>query len=108
MTWQCLQAYVKELIVWSHSSHPNVLPFYGVFLDEAQQICLVSPFMKNGNLQEYAPRLPQKPRVPFVCSSTSLVALKYLYTSTTDSFSIQSRVWTTFMDWASYTVTSKR
>jgi serine/threonine protein kinase len=79
MIWQCLQGYVRELIVWSHSSHPNVLPFYGVFLDEAQQICLVSPFMKNGNLQDYAPRLPQKSRVPFVRSLISLVAPDCLY-----------------------------
>jgi serine/threonine protein kinase len=77
------QAYVRELIVWSHSSHPHVLPFYGVFLDDAQQICLASPFMKNGNLQDYAPRLPQKSRVPFVRSLISLVAPNCSYTITT-------------------------
>ncbi|KAJ3563796.1 hypothetical protein NP233_g8706 [Leucocoprinus birnbaumii] len=64
-----LTEWIKELILWSHSSHPNVLPFYGVFLESAgpsQRICLVSPFMKNGNLHDYAPRLPQKSRLPLI------------------------------------------
>ncbi|KAJ3561670.1 hypothetical protein NP233_g10054 [Leucocoprinus birnbaumii] len=44
-----LTEWIKELVLWSHSSHPNVLPFYGVFLEstgQSQRICLVSPFMK--------------------------------------------------------------
>lgn len=61
--------WIKELILWAHSSHPNVLPFYGVFLEDVgdfQRICLVSPFMKNGNLHDYAPRLPQKSRLSLI------------------------------------------
>ncbi|KAF5361838.1 hypothetical protein D9756_002614 [Leucocoprinus leucothites] len=61
--------WIKELILWANSSHPNVLPFYGVFLEgvgDSQRICLVSPFMKNGNLHDYAPRLPPKSRLPLI------------------------------------------
>ncbi|KXN84535.1 Ribosomal protein S6 kinase alpha-5 [Leucoagaricus sp. SymC.cos] len=64
-----LTPWIKELILWAHSSHPNVLPFYGVFVQGAKgspQTCLVSPFMKNGNLRDYAPRLSQKSRLPLV------------------------------------------
>ncbi|KAJ3564998.1 hypothetical protein NP233_g7927 [Leucocoprinus birnbaumii] len=64
-----LTEWIKELVLWSHSSHPSVLPFYGVFLEstgQSQRICLVSPFMKNGNLHDYAPRLPQKSRLPLI------------------------------------------
>ncbi|KAJ3564997.1 hypothetical protein NP233_g7926 [Leucocoprinus birnbaumii] len=64
-----LTEWIKELVLWSHSSHLNVLPFYGVFLENTsphRRICLVSPFMKNGNLHDYAPRLPQKSRLPLI------------------------------------------
>ncbi|KAJ3558633.1 hypothetical protein NP233_g11469 [Leucocoprinus birnbaumii] len=64
-----LQEWIKELVLWSHSSHPNVLPFYGVFFESigpSRRICLVSPFMKNGNLHDYAPRLPQISRIPLI------------------------------------------
>ncbi|KXN82813.1 Serine/threonine-protein kinase HT1 [Leucoagaricus sp. SymC.cos] len=64
-----LTAWVKEVILWAHSSHPNVLPFLGVFLDsqsDPPQTCLVSPFMKNGNLRDCTARLPQKSRLPLI------------------------------------------
>ncbi|KXN83999.1 Cytokinesis protein sepH [Leucoagaricus sp. SymC.cos] len=72
--------WVRELILWAHSSHPNVLPFYGVFLEgplDSPQTCLVSPFMKNGNLQAYARRLPQKSRLPLI--SDVVNGLHYLH-----------------------------
>ncbi|KAJ3560817.1 hypothetical protein NP233_g10585 [Leucocoprinus birnbaumii] len=61
-----LVSWARELIVWAHSSHPNVLPFMGMFIDNidgVSRVCLVSPFMENGNLLEYAPRLPQRARL---------------------------------------------
>jgi serine/threonine protein kinase len=67
-----MQDFVKELILWAHASHQNVLPFYGVFIDESKRICLVSPFMNKGNLYDYAPRLPQKKRIPLVRIHSSL------------------------------------
>ncbi|KAF9450092.1 kinase-like protein [Macrolepiota fuliginosa MF-IS2] len=44
----------KEAGVWSQVRHPNVLPFYGVHLDgKYRRMCLVSPWMENGNICEY-------------------------------------------------------
>ncbi|KXN89675.1 Wall-associated receptor kinase-like 8 [Leucoagaricus sp. SymC.cos] len=51
-----LTSWIKEVILWAHSSHPNVLPFLGVFLKgqiDSPQPCLVSPFMKNRNMKDY-------------------------------------------------------
>ncbi|KXN92513.1 Serine/threonine-protein kinase HT1 [Leucoagaricus sp. SymC.cos] len=73
-------AWVKEVILWAHSSHPNVLPFLGVFLDgqnSPPQTCLVSPYMKNGNLRDYASRLPQKSRLPLILDVVN--GLRYLH-----------------------------
>ncbi|KXN90938.1 Cell division control protein 15 [Leucoagaricus sp. SymC.cos] len=66
-----LHAWIKEVILWAHLSHPNILPFFGVFQvfegqNNAPQTCLVSPFMKNGNLKGYADRLPQRSRLPLI------------------------------------------
>ncbi|KAJ3574734.1 hypothetical protein NP233_g1566 [Leucocoprinus birnbaumii] len=75
-----LAPWIRELIVWAHSSHPNILPFYGVLLEgdtEFQRICLVSPFMKNGNLHDYAPRLAQKSRLLLI--SDVINGLLYLH-----------------------------
>ncbi|KXN89052.1 Cytokinesis protein sepH [Leucoagaricus sp. SymC.cos] len=75
-----LMPWVKEVILWAHSSHPNVLPFLGVFLEgqtDPPQTCLVSPFMKNGNLKYYAARLPQKSRLPLI--SDVVNGLHYLH-----------------------------
>ncbi|KXN84851.1 Serine/threonine-protein kinase HT1 [Leucoagaricus sp. SymC.cos] len=73
-------AWAKEVILWAHSSHLNVLPFLGMFLDSQgnpPQICLVSPFMKNGNLRNYASRLPQKSRLPLILDVVN--GLRYLH-----------------------------
>lgn len=56
------QMYIKELALWSHLSHSNILPFYGVYsIDDSQKICLVSPWMENGNLHDYLNRTQQSP-----------------------------------------------
>ncbi|KXN83977.1 hypothetical protein AN958_00622 [Leucoagaricus sp. SymC.cos] len=72
--------WIKEVILWAHSSHPNVLPFLGVILEgqkDSLQPCLVSPFMKNGNLRDYAARFPQKSRLPLI--SDVVDGLHYLH-----------------------------
>ncbi|KXN84852.1 Cell division control protein 15 [Leucoagaricus sp. SymC.cos] len=74
-----LMPWIKEVILWAHSSHPNVLPFLGVFLEgqDSPRPCLVSPFMKNGNLKTYAARLPQKSRLPLILDVVN--GLQYLH-----------------------------
>ncbi|KAF5353073.1 hypothetical protein D9758_008752 [Tetrapyrgos nigripes] len=50
-----MKEFLKEAIVWRQLDHPNVLPFLGLyFLDASKQrICLISPWMDNGNLNHY-------------------------------------------------------
>ncbi|KAF9263059.1 TPR-like protein [Marasmius fiardii PR-910] len=52
---QVLKDYMQEGIVWRQLNHPNVLPFMGIYyLDKEQrQLCLVSPWMEQGNLVEF-------------------------------------------------------
>ncbi|KAF9441923.1 kinase-like protein [Macrolepiota fuliginosa MF-IS2] len=63
-----LRGRVGEILMWAHLSHVNILPFYGIFcLDEAaQRLCLVSPWMKDGNLGEYLEHYPNAPRILLV------------------------------------------
>ncbi|KXN92522.1 Alpha-xylosidase [Leucoagaricus sp. SymC.cos] len=70
---------IKEVILWAHSSHPNVLPFLGVFLEgqDPPRPCLISPFMKNGNLKTYAAQRPQKSRLPLILDVIN--GLQYLH-----------------------------
>ncbi|KXN81075.1 Serine/threonine-protein kinase HT1, partial [Leucoagaricus sp. SymC.cos] len=65
---QLLMAFAREIILWAHMSHENVLPFYGVyaFTASTQKICLVSPLMDNGSLREYLKKNPAIPRLPLV------------------------------------------
>ncbi|KAF5350229.1 hypothetical protein D9758_007769 [Tetrapyrgos nigripes] len=50
-----VKEFLKEAIVWRQLDHPNILPFLGLyFLDASKQrICLISPWMDNGNLNHY-------------------------------------------------------
>lgn len=53
------QEYLSEVLIWRQLSHPNILPFYGVhFLDTLldRRVCLVSPWMENGNVVEFLDR----------------------------------------------------
>ncbi|KAK1231731.1 hypothetical protein PQX77_005140 [Marasmius sp. AFHP31] len=47
-------AYIREAILWRQMEHPNLLPFLGIYqLEDAQELCLVSPWMEKGNLVEF-------------------------------------------------------
>ncbi|KAK7437368.1 Rho guanine nucleotide exchange factor [Stygiomarasmius scandens] len=54
-TQKFAKAFLKEAILWKQLNHPNVLPFLGLyFLDATKhRICLISPWMENGNLRKY-------------------------------------------------------
>lgn len=62
------QAFSREAVVWRQLSHPNLLPFYGVFYlgDRNDRLCLVSPCMKNGNIIEFLQQNPGAERLPLV------------------------------------------
>jgi len=50
-----LKEFSFEAVMWRQLSHPNVLPFYGVYhLDETvPRLCLTAPWMENGNVVEF-------------------------------------------------------
>lgn len=60
------QAHVKELILWAHLRHQNILPFHGVYTVNDGRICIVSPWMNNGDLSRYLKNFPETPRNPLV------------------------------------------
>lgn len=69
------QLYGKEAILWGQLHHPNIVPFYGVYyLDDTsgRRICLVSPWMTNGNLVQYLQANPHVNRKSFVSAISPL------------------------------------
>ncbi|KAJ6516350.1 kinase-like domain-containing protein, partial [Mycena sanguinolenta] len=42
----------REALIWRQLSHPNLLPFFGMYVLE-HRLCLISPWMDNGNLKEF-------------------------------------------------------
>ncbi|KAJ3567067.1 hypothetical protein NP233_g6605 [Leucocoprinus birnbaumii] len=77
-TENMIKLFAKEAILWSQLCHPNILPFYGIFyLGEERRMCLVSPWMNNGNLANYLRENPLAPRRPFICDV--IAGLEYLH-----------------------------
>ena len=57
-----LQRYYKEVTVWKRLNHPNVLLALGAGPDIAE-LCVVSPWMPDGNLLQYLNKYTGAPRV---------------------------------------------
>ncbi|KAJ3551572.1 hypothetical protein NP233_g13059 [Leucocoprinus birnbaumii] len=76
---QTLKAHAGELIIWAHVSHPNILSFRGIFLSDEKipRICIVSPWMENGDLVHYLKKYPESNRLPLVYDIAS--GLQYLH-----------------------------
>ncbi|KAJ7126710.1 kinase-like domain-containing protein [Mycena epipterygia] len=47
----------REALIWRQLSHPNLLPFYGLYYVESR-LCLVSPWMENGHILEFIKNSP--------------------------------------------------
>ncbi|KAJ7651063.1 kinase-like domain-containing protein [Roridomyces roridus] len=47
-----LKGFGREAIIWRQLSHPNLLPFYGLYKFR-QRLCLVSPWMENGHIRGF-------------------------------------------------------
>ncbi|KAG6905046.1 hypothetical protein DXG01_005409 [Tephrocybe rancida] len=49
-----LKVFSKEVVLWGQLSHKNILPIYGLFrFDKKSRLCIVSPWMKNGDIVAY-------------------------------------------------------
>ncbi|KAJ7580874.1 kinase-like domain-containing protein [Mycena floridula] len=58
-----LKDFSREIIIWSQLSHPNVLPFYGIYYLNDRgtfRACIVSPWMENGNLLQFLNEIPDE------------------------------------------------
>ncbi|KAJ7587898.1 kinase-like domain-containing protein [Mycena floridula] len=56
-----VKAFYTEAILWGQLSHPNVLPLYGIYYlnnKETSQLCMVSPWMENGNIVRFLKDAP--------------------------------------------------
>ncbi|KAJ7113514.1 kinase-like domain-containing protein [Mycena epipterygia] len=54
-----LKEFGREAVIWRQLFHPNLLPFFGLYyLDK--RLCLVSPWMENGNILKYLSKAPHK------------------------------------------------
>ncbi|KAJ7709206.1 kinase-like domain-containing protein [Mycena olivaceomarginata] len=55
-----LKEFSREALIWRQLCHPNLLPFFGLYyLDN--RLCLVSPWMENGNIMEFLRSEPAHP-----------------------------------------------
>ncbi|KAJ7839002.1 hypothetical protein B0H14DRAFT_3869860 [Mycena olivaceomarginata] len=52
---ELLKEFYHEALIWRQLSHPNLLPFFGLYhLEETKsRLCLVSPWMENGDITRY-------------------------------------------------------
>ncbi|KXN88574.1 Tip elongation aberrant protein 1 [Leucoagaricus sp. SymC.cos] len=74
-----LRAQAGELALLAHVSHPNVIPLYGAYLlaEHNPRICIVSPWMENGDLADYLTKFPNTPRIPLMSDVAS--GLQFLH-----------------------------
>jgi serine/threonine protein kinase len=62
------QKFSCEAVIWRQLLHPNILPFYGVYHlpNTGLKVCLVSPWMDNGNIRRFLRQFPETDRVRLV------------------------------------------
>ncbi|KAJ3570819.1 hypothetical protein NP233_g4151 [Leucocoprinus birnbaumii] len=77
-----IHEYYKELTVWAHLNHPNILNFYGVCRSmkpdgKPSKLSVVSPWMEKGNLADFAKTLEPGDRLPLLYDV--ILGLAYLH-----------------------------
>ena len=72
-----LKAFSREAVLWGQLSHSNLLPFYGIYRleDTHRRICLVSPWMENGNVNDFLEKEPDFPRISLVRPKVQLLSI---------------------------------
>lgn len=80
---RALELSVREAWTWSQLDHPNVVPFLGIAnyseicVGALPQLCLISPWMNQGNVMDYIGRYPSEDRIPFMRDASE--GLLYLH-----------------------------
>ncbi|KAJ7687713.1 kinase-like domain-containing protein [Mycena rosella] len=52
-----LKGFGREAVIWRQLSHPNLLPFFGLYYLDTR-LCLVSPWMEKGHLLDFFKNAP--------------------------------------------------
>ncbi|KAJ7139295.1 kinase-like domain-containing protein [Mycena epipterygia] len=79
-----LKEFGREAVIWRQLSHPNLLPFFGLYYLDTK-LCLVSPWMEHGHLLQFlrnAPSTIDRVSVDSLCSPQILdvaMGLEYLH-----------------------------
>ncbi|KAG6827258.1 hypothetical protein H0H92_012595 [Tricholoma furcatifolium] len=73
------KTFSREAVVWGQLSHPNILPFFGIYRlgDVHKRLCLVSPWMFNGNVYDFLKSRPGYNRTTLVFGVAS--GMQYLH-----------------------------
>ncbi|KAL0565482.1 hypothetical protein V5O48_016545 [Marasmius crinis-equi] len=75
--------YLREAILWRQLRHPNVLPFLGIYrLEDGHQVCLISPWMEDGNLVKFLKDAPPEDVDHFALARDIAAGLSYLHEMT--------------------------
>ena len=61
-----LKSLFRELRIWTSLSHDNILACLGFAVFDDGVLCLISPWMENGNIQEYIAQHPNTDRKNWV------------------------------------------
>ena len=64
-----LQAFCKEVVIWKHLDHPNVLPFIGAMMvtePGRERYEVLSEFMGNGDIRTFTRQNPDVNRLKLV------------------------------------------
>ncbi|KXN83221.1 Tip elongation aberrant protein 1 [Leucoagaricus sp. SymC.cos] len=74
-----IRAQAGELALLAHVSHSNVIPLSGAYLsvERNPRICIVSPWMENGDLTDYLTKFPDTSRIPLM--SDVAAGLQFLH-----------------------------
>ena len=82
LTQPVLQNFASEAVIWQQFSHPNILPFFGVFHvpDKIPRVCLVSPWLEEGNVVEFLNRNGDTNCVQLVSDNRNELPCKYVPT----------------------------
>jgi len=62
--WLC-----REIIIWKHLSHVNILPLFGILMSaDLLSLRILTEWMPNGNVMQYAKLNPKENRLRLVSS----------------------------------------
>ncbi|KAG6908621.1 hypothetical protein DXG01_003946 [Tephrocybe rancida] len=62
----------KEALLWGQLRHPNIATIYGIFRFK-NRVCMVSPWMANGDIRTYLSSNSQVPRLPLPLKPNVLI-----------------------------------